>query len=104
MSDQEYKEEYLAFVEELLEYAPDNFYYLGYKGIVLQALGRHEEGIEVLEDAYDMMPTSAMTYRSLLTAYIGRNLTAKAVELSRRYLVLNPYDESARRLVNTYGQ
>ena len=102
-TDQEYKEEYLAFVEELLDYAPDNYYYLQYKGMVFQALGRMEEGIKVLEEAYELMPTSSATYRSLMQAYISARMQSKALEVSRRYLILNPLDQSARRLVNAYG-
>jgi tetratricopeptide (TPR) repeat protein len=102
-TDQEYKEEYLAFVEELLDYAPDNYYCLQYKGMVLQALGRMEEGIKVLEEAYELMPTSSATYRSLMQAYISARVQSKALEVSRRYLILNPLDQSARRLVNAYG-
>lgn len=100
---EEYLEEYLAFVDELLRYAPDSFYYLQYKGIILQDLGRSEESLVYLKEAFEMMPTSSMTYRSLVTAYIQAGMNAEAIEISRRYLFLNPLDDAARRIVQAYS-
>jgi len=101
--DSVYKLEYLAFVEDLLKYAPDSYYYHQFRGMVLQELGRTDEAFGAFEEAYEIMPTSSLAYRSLIAAYIQGGRYVDAVNVSREYLILNPHDENARRLVNAYG-
>jgi hypothetical protein len=102
-SDLEYKEEYLKLIDRLLEHNPDNYYYLQYKGIVSQAMGRLTEAVAALKRAFDIMPASSLSYRSLMSAYIASGNYQDAMAVSRYYLHLNPYDDAARRLVEAYG-
>jgi tetratricopeptide (TPR) repeat protein len=100
---EEYDEAYLAFVDSLIHYAPDSYFYYQYKGIVLQALNRNEEAIKNFEIAYHIMPVSTLTYRSLLSAYISQGNYADAVRISKEFSFLNPLDEGAKRIVNAYS-
>jgi tetratricopeptide (TPR) repeat protein len=99
----EYNEGYLAFVDSLIHYAPDSYFYYQYKGIILQAMNRNEEAIRNFEIAYDIMPVSTLTYRSLLSAYITQGDYTDAVRISKEFSFLNPLDEGARRIVNAYS-
>jgi len=49
------------------------------------------------------MPVSSLTYRSLMSAYISQGRFAEAVKISREFSFLNPLDESAKRILNAYG-
>ncbi|MBU2625394.1 MAG: hypothetical protein KKG33_07520, partial [candidate division Zixibacteria bacterium] len=55
------------------------------------------------EIAYEIMPVSSLTYRSLMSAYISQGRFAEAVKISREFSFLNPLDESAKRILNAYG-
>jgi tetratricopeptide (TPR) repeat protein len=101
--DSVYKLEYLAFVDDLLKYAPDSYYYHQFRGMALQELGRADEAIVSFETAYEVMPTSSLAYRSLIAAYVQSGRYVDAVNTSREYLILNPHDVNARRLVNAYS-
>ena len=100
---QEYGEDYLSFVDALLENAPDNFYYLQYKGVILQALDRKQEGLEAFEEAFRRQPTSMMTYRSLVTAYLAMGMVQEAVRISKKFHHLNPADQTSKRLLDAYS-
>jgi len=100
---EEYYDDYLEFVDQLIEYAPDSYFYYQYKGIILQAMERHEEAIRNFEIAYEIMPVSSLTYRSLMSAYITQGRFAEAVMISKKFSFLNPLDESAKRILNAYG-
>jgi len=101
---EEYDAEYLEFVEELLKYAPESFYYKQYKGLAYQSMGRMDEAIVWFEKAFEQMPTNAMTYRALTSSYITAERYAEAAEVSRYFLFLNPTDQTAKRLLNVYQQ
>jgi len=101
-TDVEYKEEYLAYVDELLKYAPDNYYYMQYKGMILQALDRYDDAIEALMEAFESMPTSSVVYRSLAPALLSQGRYEEAIRLTREFAYLNPLDESARRFLEAY--
>jgi hypothetical protein len=100
--DSVYKMEYLDFVNQLIHYAPDSYYYHQFKGLILDDMGRTEESIAQFVEAFEIMPASSLTYRSLVAAYVQAGKYSEAVAVSRRYLKLNPYDETARRIVDAY--
>lgn len=98
----EYREEYLEFAMELYRHAPDSFYYKLYIGMALSAMGRDEEALAWFQRAFEQQPTSGLTYRSLVSAYISTGEYERAVEVSKYFLFLNPLDGTAKRLIEAY--
>jgi len=99
---EEYRQEFLDFAMRLHSYAPDSYYYKQYIGMALNALGRKEESIVWFERAFEQQPTSALTYRSLVSAYAALGMYEKAVEASEYFLFLNPSDATAKRIIEVY--
>jgi pentatricopeptide repeat protein len=93
-------EAYFSHLDELQENNPDNLYYYQYRGMAHQYIGNINRAIEAYERSYEINPAISVTYHSLLSVYMQAGMREKALEISREFLSVNPYNQTARAVVN----
>ncbi|MBC7768785.1 MAG: tetratricopeptide repeat protein [Phycisphaerales bacterium] len=76
-------EKALAVLEEALRFAPDSPALLSAKGVVLDEMDRHAEGLDILQRVASASPTSRSARRNLLSVMMRAGKVEEALSLVR---------------------
>ncbi len=93
---------YEARMDTLVRWCPEILLYYQYLGLAYQAQGKMDKAEEILERAYNVSSTDAMTYQMLRQIYAYNKEGGKLLKLLDDWVRANPQDEQSRKILESY--
>ncbi|MGB8657680.1 MAG: DUF2723 domain-containing protein [Candidatus Zixiibacteriota bacterium] len=95
-------EAYEARMNTLIDKCPEIILYYQYLALAYQAHQKSDQAEKILQKAYEVNPSDAMTFQILRQIYAYSKQTDKLIKLLGKWLKDNPDDEQSRKMLDYY--